>query len=275
MKYIDLTLPTPEENLALDEALLEMCENDGNAEFLRFWAPVPYFVVVGYGQKVEREVNLEFCRQNKIAVLRRISGGGAVVQGAGCLNYSLILKIPASGPLTHISETNCYILSKHREALSSLLDVIPAAPTARHRSTKRPTAAQPSGAKAGIQLDPRLRGGDIRIDGTSDLTMGNLKFSGNAQRRKKDALLFHGTFLVNFNISYMENVIPPPSRMPSYRNNRTHTEFLTNIKIPASALKDALRKCWSAEEPCLEIPSENLRKLAEDKYRSDDWNFRL
>ncbi|GEM_PF-3184730 len=38
--------------------------------------------------------------------------------------------------------------------------VIPARPTAQHRSTKRPTAARPTGAKAGIQLDPRLRGGD-------------------------------------------------------------------------------------------------------------------
>ncbi len=239
MKFIDLTLHTPEENLALDEALLEMCENNSGEEFLRFWAPIPYFVVVGYGQKVEREVNLEFCRQNKIAVLRRISGGGAVVQGVGCLNYSLVMKTPSSGPLAGIAETNCFVLNKHKEALNPLLN------------------------------------GQVKVDGTSDLALGDLKFSGNAQRRKKDALLFHGTFLVNFNIPYMGNVIPPPSRMPSYRNNRTHTEFLTNIKVPASALKDALRKCWDAEEPCLEIPSENIKKLAEDKYRSDDWNFRL
>ena len=38
MKYFDFTLPTPAENLACDEALLEACERGGD-EILRFWEP--------------------------------------------------------------------------------------------------------------------------------------------------------------------------------------------------------------------------------------------
>ena len=239
MKYIDLTLPTPEENLALDEALLEMCEEAGGDEILRFWAPVPYFVVIGYGQKAEREVNISFCRQNRIVVLRRISGGGAVLQGTGCLNYSLVLKIPAAGPLASISETNCHILKKHQETLGSLLN------------------------------------GQVQVEGTSDLTLNGKKISGNAQRRKRNAFLFHGTFLISFNISFIENVLPLPSRMPAYRQNRTHNDFLANLNLPAAAVKEALRHCWSANEPCQEIPFGSIRKLADEKYTSDDWNFRL
>ena len=39
MQLLDLTFPTPEENLACDEALLEMCEQGYDREILRFWEP--------------------------------------------------------------------------------------------------------------------------------------------------------------------------------------------------------------------------------------------
>jgi len=48
MRYLDLTLPTPAENLALDEALLEEAERAGRAtETLRVWEPREPIVVVG------------------------------------------------------------------------------------------------------------------------------------------------------------------------------------------------------------------------------------
>ncbi|MBI4430505.1 MAG: lipoate--protein ligase family protein [Candidatus Omnitrophica bacterium] len=236
---MDLTLPTPEENLALDEALFEMCENGGGEEFLRFWESNQYFVVLGYSQKAELEVNLDFCRKKSIPILKRSSGGGAVLEGPGCLNYSLILKIPESGPLTSISKTNGHVLSRHKDTLALILK------------------------------------GRAEFAGLSDLALGGRKFSGNAQRRKRNYLLFHGTFLLNFDLNLIENALNMPSKQPEYRKNRSHTEFLTNLNVPAEAVKSRLKSCWNAEEPCLEIPSENIRKLAEDKYRSDNWNFRL
>src|SRR6266404_876476 len=89
MKYIDLTLGTPAENLACDEALLNMCEEGLEGEILRFWEPKETFVVVGYANQAAREANLEACRAGNVPVLRRCSGGGTVLQGLGCLNYSL------------------------------------------------------------------------------------------------------------------------------------------------------------------------------------------
>ena len=59
MNYLDLTFPTPEENLACDEALLDWCEAGDGPEVLRFWEPQQHFVVVGYSNRVEREVNVE------------------------------------------------------------------------------------------------------------------------------------------------------------------------------------------------------------------------
>ena len=57
MQRLDLTLPTPAENLALDEALLEWAEEErSDREFLRLWeAPQP-MVVVGRSSRVHAEV---------------------------------------------------------------------------------------------------------------------------------------------------------------------------------------------------------------------------
>ena len=93
MTFLDLTLPAPAENLACDEALLDWFEEQGGDGVLRFWEPDNYFVVVGYGNHVAIEANVPACEADGVPVLRRCSGGGTVLQGPGCLNYSLILKI--------------------------------------------------------------------------------------------------------------------------------------------------------------------------------------
>src|SRR2546428_11436756 len=78
VKFCDLPLDSPAENLACDEALLDTAEAGFSGELLRVWEPQSYFVVLGYANKAASEANLEFCRQNAIPVLRRCTGGGAV-----------------------------------------------------------------------------------------------------------------------------------------------------------------------------------------------------
>ena len=55
-------------------------------------------MVVGYANQVEVEVNVPACTARGIPILRRCSGGGTVVQGPGCLNYAVVLRITADGP---------------------------------------------------------------------------------------------------------------------------------------------------------------------------------
>ena len=171
MKHCDLTLPSAEENLACDEVLLDLCDEGDAGEVIRFWEPAQYFVVVGYGNKLATEVNLPFCQLNTIPVLRRCSGGGTVLQGPGCLNYSLILRLEAAGPLQSISTTNTFILKRHQSALAALLQA--------------PVEAQ----------------------GHTDLAIGGLKFSGNAQRRTRHSVLFHGSFLLDLDIDLVEKAL--------------------------------------------------------------------
>lgn len=236
MNDLDLTLPTPAANLACDEALLDACEEQPGPEVLRFWEPRDYFVVLGYSNHVALEVNQSACQKENINIYRRCSGGGTVLQGPGCLNYSLILKMDGNDALQNIAATNIHIMGRQRDALSALL------------------------------------GRAVRVQGHTDLSLGGFKFSGNAQRRKRHALIFHGTFLLHFDLSLMEKFLPMPSRQPDYREGRPHQKFLMNLPLPADAVRRALRQAWSADTELEMVP--DYQQLMMERYSRDDWNLK-
>jgi lipoate-protein ligase A len=237
MHYLDLTLPSPAANLACDEALLDACEEESGPEVLRFWEPREYFVVAGFSNVVAREANLEACRRAGVGVFRRCSGGGTVLQGPGCLNYSLVLKLAGRPELETIPAANRHIMARHRDALSALL------------------------------------GSAVEVRGWTDLALGGLKFSGNAQRRKRRALIFHGTFLLRFDLGLMEIFLTMPSREPDYRQGRAHSHFLTNLNAPAPAIKATLRQAWGAATALGTAP--DCRRLVAEKYSRDEWNLKF
>jgi lipoate-protein ligase A len=236
---LDVTLPTPEANLACDEALLDCCEAGLCEEVLRFWEPSQYFVVVGYSNQAAAEANLTFCRQQSIPVLRRCTGGGTVLQGPGCLNYSLLLRLDGTHPVRNISAANNFIMTRHRDALTALL--------------RAPVEQQ----------------------GHTDLAVGGLKFSGNAQRRNKNYLLFHGCFLLHLDIDLVEKALNQPSRQPEYRSNRPHKDFLINLNVPGRVLKSALAKTWDANRVLPQLPAERIERLVREKYGVAEWNMKF
>ena len=111
--------------------------------------------------------------------------------------------------------------------------------------------------------------------GHTDLAIGDRKFSGNAQRRKRRAVLFHGSFLLNFDVAMIERTLRLPSKQPGYRADRGHSEFLTNLNISADAVNTALRKVWRAAKVLKGFQTEQTRKLVEQKYRADAWNLKF
>lgn len=245
MLHLDLTLDSPGENLALDEALWEAGEATGT-EVLRFWESPVHFVVLGYANRMDREVNVPACEARGIPVQRRITGGGTVLQGPGCLNYTLVLRIADAGPTASITATNLHLMNRNAAALTRVLD--------------RP----------------------VRRRGDTDLAIGDRKFSGNAHRRGRRALLFHGTFLLNLDLDLLQAVLPAPSRQPDYRENREHQAFVMNLEVDPERVKDALRGVWvtatpgeAALGPAISSAVERARELAALKYNTPDWNLRF
>jgi len=252
MKWFNLNLPAPAAQLAGDEALLDWCESGHGEETLLFWEPRETFVVVGYANKVATEVNVEACQKRGIPIYRRCSGGGTVLQGHGCLNYALVLRITDDGPLRNITSANQFIMERNRAAIETVL----------------PRPQTP---------DPRP---EITVCGHTDLALNSQlstlnKFSGNSQRRKKNFLLFHGCFLLNADITLIREFLRMPSLQPGYRAGRSHDDFLTNLKLPADLVKAALQKAWNATDELQKFPETETQQLAQQKYSTDAWNLKL
>ncbi|MGO8691919.1 MAG: biotin/lipoate A/B protein ligase family protein [Thermoguttaceae bacterium] len=238
MRYLDLTLPTAAENLALDEALLEEAEAGSGcacAETLRLWEARQSVVVVGRSSQIAAEVNGEACRELDIAVLRRTSGGAAVVAGPGCLMYALVLSLELRPALRTVGLAHSFVL----EMLAAAL---------------RPLAA------------------GISRRGTSDLAVAERKVSGNSLRVKRRHLLYHGTLLYDFPLELIGRVLLMPPRQPGYRLRRPHDAFVANLPVPAEAIRRALAAMWKADEPYPDWPRARTAALAAEKYSRRQWN---
>jgi len=241
-----LLVPLPECDppgfLAWEEALLDLVDS-GTEDLLWFWEPATPFVVVGYGQSRAREAHLAACAREAVPVLRRSSGGGTVLQGPGCLSYGLALRIQPGGPLDTITGANGWILSRMARALEPLL------------------------------------GRPVFVDGHTDLTVADAdgrkrKFSGNAQRRKRHALLFHGTLLLSLDLGRMATLLPQPSWAPEYRDARSHGDFLINTHLNAPAVREAIAKAWAVCGFLTELPDAAWRQHLETRYGNPDWHAR-
>lgn len=235
MQLLDITLRESPANLACEEALAQRCES-GGPEVLRFWEPHEVFVVAGYANSLSAEVNLEACRAEGVPVFRRVSGGGTVLQMPGCLNYALILKIYEDGPLSTVSGANRFIMGRNAEALGQLL------------------------------------GREVTVRGHTDLAVDDRKISGNAQRRWKNCLLFHGCLLLAADLSLVSCFLRFPSRQPDYRQDRAHEDFVANLGLETEKVKQALAHTWSAVERYAGLPQAEIETLVRNKYSRPEWN---
>ncbi|MBS3788673.1 lipoate--protein ligase family protein, partial [Candidatus Bipolaricaulota bacterium] len=87
---VDLEIRDPAINIGLEEAIRETVSRGGSLPTIRFWRN-PRAAIIGRSQEAEVEVDLENCRADKIPVVRRPTGGGAVLHHPNNLNYSIYL----------------------------------------------------------------------------------------------------------------------------------------------------------------------------------------
>ncbi len=234
MHFLDLTLPSPAENLALDEALLLAAESGDGGEVLRLWEWPRLAVVLGSGCRLAEDVEEAECVADGVPILRRSSGGGTVLLGAGCLLYTLILDYHRDPALGEIRPSYRYILGRLAAALSE-----------------------------GV--------GPVEPAGISDLAILGRKFSGNAQQRKRAFLLHHGTLLYAFDLGLVSRYLREPARQPDYRGGRDHRAFLRNLPLDRGELERRLRDTWGASTPRTAWATEEVRRLVAEKHNNTEW----
>lgn len=209
----NISFKTPQENILFDDALLYLAEKQDGQEVLRFWESSQMFVVLGRISKEEDDLNLANIKKDNISVLRRSSGGGTVLQGKGCLNYSLILSKEKRKELNDLKESYRYILGNVVKVLKQL-------------------------------------GIDAEFYPISDIALSEnkKKISGNAQKRGRKFILHHGTILYDFNLNMIEQYLKIPKQMPEYRGKRNHLDFVDNVKISVPAFQKEMAKIFHARE---------------------------
>jgi lipoate---protein ligase len=247
MQRLDLTLQSPAENLALDEALLEWAEEEiPLGEFLRLWESPHPIVVVGRSSRIQAEVNETACTRERVPILRRSSGGGSVVAGAGCLMYALVLSYESRPELRDIGRAHAFILGRLAGAIEALV--------------------------AGI--------GSVTCAGTSDLVFKGQdsssiprKFSGNSLRVKRTHLLYHGTLMYDFDVAAIERFLRMPPREPAYRKARTHGDFLINIPARRDQLIRAIDAAWPTNGELTDLPEQRVDQLVATRFGNIRWNY--
>ena len=242
MLHLDLTLPTVEENLALDEALLVEVEEGRLAPLLRTWESPRVAVVLGASGRLRDDVIVDRCAADSVPIARRSSGGGTVVIGPGAPNFTVVLPRDFAPGLEAVDFAQRFVLGRVADLLR-----------------------------------PECPGLEVR--GSGDLAVSGRKVSGSAQRRLKAHFLVHATILNDFPLDLIPRYTREPSRRPSYREGRTHSEFVANLGLPPDRLVGLLRAAWDAFEEggtgAVASALDRVPGLVAEKIGDPSWIARL
>ncbi len=235
MMIYDISFSSPVDNILFDDVLLTQADQGMIGDTLRLWESPCVCAVLGRVSRALDDLNIDGCHRDHVPMIRRSSGGGTVLQGPGCLNFSFVLSKQAHPLLQDL----------HRSYQEILMPV--------------------------IQLLARL-GIDAVFHPISDLALAanHKKFSGNAQRRTKNFILHHGTILYGFDLALMEQYLRFPKQVPEYRAGRSHTDFVANVNVDGAALKTAFFDSFSSGQTITSLSSVDEQMLAErtQAYRS-------
>ena len=200
--------------------------------YLRFWESSKHFVVLGVSSALKEDADMERCRKDGIPILRRPSGGGTVLQGPGCLNFTLVLPLGYAAGLGDINQSYRAILEPCAESLG---------------------------------LD------GVSMLGSCDLALGDRKFSGSAQKRSRYCLLHQGTLLWDFDLGLIPHYLRQPEKQPEYREAREHLDFVINLPLDGTELRQRIAASWEASPPASDWRPPSLETLLEEKYLNREW----
>ena len=224
-------------NMGLDQALMSTV--DEFIPVLRLYGWKPSAVSIGYFQSLEQEVDVKKCEDLGIDVVRRITGGGAVLHEQE-LTYSFITKIfPAD-----IEESYKLICEPVVMCIKKL-------------------------------------GFDAKFSPINDIIVKNKKVSGNAQTRRNNVLLQHGTILLDIDIDKMFSVLKVPSEKIKDKAIQDVKERVMGLKVSfgevANQLWQSFGEIFEAEVFRDRVRADEIieAKIMQNyKYSTYSWNYK-
>lgn len=255
--------------MALDELLMHWQLKGDFLPTLRFYEWETPTLTIGHFQKVERNINLNFIKDNNISFVRRQTGGRAVLHNNE-LTYSVTLK--ESYPNMPSDITSAYrvismgLLQGYKNLNLSATFAVP--------DTKLQEAI-----KTAVCFD---------TPSMYEIVVQGKKIAGSAQVRKNGIILQHGSVPLSMDVDLLYNLFLFPSEKLKQRMKKDFINKATCIgEFVGSHVKvsDLISPFYKGFEGGLNInlipytltkkEEEQVIQLAKDKYESDAWNMKL
>jgi lipoate-protein ligase A len=248
--------------MAIDETLLNQVISGQSPNIIRFYKWNRTTASIGNHQSLSAEIDFDFAENNNIDVVRRISGGGAVLHD--CQNeitYAIICKIKDIPPNTKTKRKyGSNIPKRYIPILESIASGL---------------------EKIGVPIDVE------KIHCPALLTSGR-KISGSAQIIRNNVLLQHGTILLDVNPEFMYKVLKAPigvsytKMVQSVRSKVIGIKQFLGKKIPPSNLteyiisnvKEGFVSFFNIKfktQNLTESENKQIKNLVEEKYASPTW----
>ncbi len=264
IRFIDTGENNGAMNMAIDEALLITEKEKGLPPVLRVYKFTPPTLSIGYFQSMKKEVDVERCKEKGFDYVRRPTGGRAVLHDKE-LTYSVTIARPHRILDMNLLDSYHYICKGIIRAINYL------GGNAYFSSREDSEISSPSCFAA-----PTF----------SDILLNGKKVVGSAQMRNSYGLLQHGSILYEVDVDdifFCFNMSDEKRKRLSTLAKKKISSLSSEIgkKITFDMVKDVLKKGMSEilgeelEESSLTPEEKKLaEKLYEEKYSTEQWNFK-
>jgi len=257
--------------MAIDEAIMAAVRERLVPPTVRLYRWQPPTLSIGAFQSVEREVNIEECRKLGIGLVRRPTGGRAVLHEHE-VTYSFVVR--EDHPLIPPGVRESYQVAASAIVEGLLHMGVPAQLYAKN------DGVQDRDKRPGTGHAPAC------FDSPSwyEITVHGKKLVGSAQRREKGVLLQHGSILLDLDIDKLMRVLRFSSderRNASYKALTEWTETVSHVLGRPVSFDETVNALVVGFSRRLneELKPENLtqfeldlaRKLALEKYGNSEW----
>ncbi|MCK4233392.1 lipoate--protein ligase family protein [candidate division WOR-3 bacterium] len=246
--------------MAVDEAILNSVIENESPETIRYFDFSPPAITIGRLQKIE-SINLKLCEKNGIDVVRRLTGGRAVVHN-GDFTFSLIIKKNNSIFGGSVYETYRAISMLFLSSLR-LLNV----PV----SWKRVNHPKMKSRNSFFQKNPLCFSSISRYE----LTIDRRKVLGVSQYRKKDTILIQGSLLLKKTHDSICNLFTTQVTPNAISNVEESGNMTITFETFGRILRKEIERKYviSIKEGTLTFEEKKRAKEAEKRYRSNKWNY--
>ena len=250
MYFYESTSTDPYENLALEEHLFETLPE--GAGLFMLWQNTDA-VIIGRYQNAAEEIDAAYVKENGIAVVRRMSGGGAGFHDLGGLNYTLITD-DAESPVPTDGSADADAV--WQACMAPLLAVL------------------------------RGYGLEAQFSGRNDIEIGGRKIAGCAQYARGGRTLHHGCILFDTDLSKVAAALDPGEAKFLSKSDKSVRTRVTTVRtcradLSIERFRQDLRAAYGQMAAAggltpyalSEADNAAIWRLREGKYRTWEWNY--